>query len=96
MSNAEECKLLGNESVASKSWEAAYNHYLKGISCLQPTEVTLRVILTSNMSLVLLQLSRYQEALEQAAKCMKLDPKSEKGYLRHEAALEALNLKVVD
>ena len=96
MSNAEECKLLGNESVASKSWDAAYNHYLKGISCLQPTEVTLRVILTSNISLVLLQLSRYQEALDEASKCMELDPKFEKGYLRYAAALEALNLKVAD
>lgn len=96
MLSAEECKLLGNEAVANKNWESAYSHYLKGVSCLQSIETNLRVILTSNISLVLLQLSRYQEALGEAAKCIELDPKFEKGYLRYAAALEALNLKVAD
>lgn len=96
MLNAEECKLLGNEAVANKNWESAYSYYLKGVSCLQSVETSLRVILTSNISLVLLQLSRFQEALEEAAKCIELDPKFEKGYLRYAAALEALNLKVAD
>ena len=96
MATAEECKLLGNESVANKNWDAAYNHYLRGVGFLQPNESNLKVILTSNISLVLLQLSRYQEALDEAAKCMELDPKFEKGYLRYAAALEALNLKAGD
>lgn len=96
MDSAEECKILGNESVAAKNWESAYKYYLKGIALLRPSDATLRVILTSNISLVLLQLSRHQEALDEAAKCMELDPKFEKGYLRYAAALEALNLKVAD
>ena len=96
MATAEECKLLGNEAVAAKNWEVAYNHYSKGFGQLRKTEESLKVILASNMSLVLIQLSRFQEALDIAALCMELDPKFEKGYLRYAAALEALNLKVMD
>lgn len=94
MASAEQCKLLGNEAVASKNWEAAHRHYLMGLEQLLPNEDSLKVILASNVSLVLFQLSRFQEALDEASKCIDLDPKFEKGYLRYAAALEALNLKL--
>ena len=96
MATAESLKLLGNEAVATKNWVAAHQYYLDGISLLQPNETSLRVILTSNISLVLLQLGRYQEALDEASKCLLLDSKFEKGYIRYATALEALNLKVTD
>jgi tetratricopeptide (TPR) repeat protein len=96
MTTAEECKILGNKSVGAKEWESALSAYLKGIGLLQPTDLSLRVILKSNISLVLLQLSRFEEALLYASKCIDIDPKFEKGYLRSAAALEALNLKLDD
>ena len=95
-SASEDLKVRGNAAVAEKKWEAALVCYQQAQTLLTPSESQLKVILMSNISLVQLQLGRHQEALEAAAKCMALDAKFEKGYLRYAAALEAMNLKVTD
>ena len=85
MSTAKECKDKGNAFVKEKKYKEALECYSQAIA-LDPNDH----ILYSNRSLMHLNLSEFQPALEDAEKAISLKADYSKGYLRKGKALQGL------
>lgn len=85
MTSAEEFKVYGNEAFKKGDFESAIGFYQKAIE-LDPQNH----VLFSNKSGALINVSKFQEALEAAEECLKLSPQFSKGYQRKGTALENL------
>ena len=85
MSSANDMKLKGNECLTKKDFEGAVEWYSKGIQ-IDPNNH----ILYSNRSAAYLSMNNFISALEDAEKCIALNPSWDKGYSRKFAVLEAM------
>jgi len=86
---AEEWKARGNAAVKSGDHEAAIVCYSSGIDKVS-TDSESEALLRSNRALCLHKLERYQEAADDAKRCVDLKPDFVKGYLRGAMSLRAL------
>lgn len=85
METADSAKAKGNEYMAKKEYEEAIKWYGKGIE-LDPANH----VMYSNRSAAYLSAGKAAEALEDAVKCIELNPTWPKGYCRKGAALQVL------
>ncbi|PRQ36203.1 putative 43kDa postsynaptic protein [Rosa chinensis] len=72
----------GNEYMDEKKYEQAVKHYCNSIEC-NPADTKAY----SNRALAYLRLGKKTKALEDAEKCIELDPKFSRGYLRKGSVL---------
>lgn len=86
--SAEEWKARGNAAVKSGDHEMALQCYTSGISKVGGDSEA-EALLRSNRAMCLHKLSRYQEAANDAKRCVDLKPDFVKGYLRGAMALRA-------
>lgn len=86
---AEEWRARGNAAVKSGDHETAIVCYSSGIDKVS-TDSESEALLRSNRALCLHKLERYQEAADDAKRCVDLKPDFVKGYLRGAMSLRAL------
>jgi len=87
----EEVKNRAKGAFSQKDMPSAELLYGKAISLLDSLPGKAEAALYSNRSMVRLNLSKVESALEDAKKCISLDPKFVKGYYRKGMALNRLN-----
>ena len=81
----QELKQRGNDHFARKDYEAALTLYDKALE-QSPAEHTVY----SNRSIAFFKLGQYENALQDAVKCIELEPTFARGYLRKCAVLNVL------
>lgn len=81
----QELKQRGNDHFARKDYEAALTLYDKALE-QSPAEHTVY----SNRSIAFFKLGKYENALQDAVKCIELEPTFARGYLRKCAVLNVL------
>lgn len=84
MSTANDMKMKGNECLSKKNFAEAVEWYTKGIE-MEPSNH----ILYSNRSAAYLSMKSYDKALQDADKCIQLNPSWDKGYNRKAAVQQA-------
>lgn len=82
MSTPEELKALGNKAFAAKDFQEAIDHFSKAIEA----STTPNHVLYSNRSACYTSLKQFEKALEDANKCVEINPTWAKGYNRVAAA----------
>lgn len=89
---ADEWKARGNDAVKTGDIEAAIQCYSSGITKAAKDcgDREAEGVLCSNRALCFHKLGRYQEAVDDAMRCVALKPKFVKGFLRGAMALRAL------
>lgn len=89
---AEEWRARGNDAVKTGDLEAAIECYSSGISKAAKVggDGEAEALLRSNRALCLHKQGRYQDAVDDAKRCVELKPSFVKGYLRGAMALRAL------
>ena len=82
----DELKAKGNECIKQKKYQAAVTHYTDALTIDSNS-----FAVYSNRSLAYSKLQKFNEALEDAEKCIALSPSFARGYLRKAVACNALN-----
>jgi tetratricopeptide (TPR) repeat protein len=78
-------KAKGNSAFKNKNFEEAVDFYTQAIELDQQD-----VSFYSNRAACYLNLKKYEEALQDGTKCVELNPKFAKGYVRKAMALKAM------
>lgn len=91
----ESLRLEGNKNFSEKKFEEAYENFSKAIDIMKEIDYEIDKanvsIIFSNRCLALINLNKFEEALEDSEKSIEYNPNWFKGYLRKSQCLSKLN-----
>jgi tetratricopeptide (TPR) repeat protein len=91
--HASELKTIGNELFSAKKYDEAIEAYSEALDiCPSGDEHSYaRAVFYSNRAACFMELKKYEEAIADCTRCIKLDPRYLKAYVRRSKANEALD-----